>query len=426
MTLLDQPEAASAAAPAEERPPPLRRNRDFLLLWTGAGLSQFGVRAAVSAYPLLMLWYTGSPASAGLVGSAALLPQLFLLLPAGALVDRWDRRRLMVVCDAVGLASMGSLAVALWFGMLSVPHVMAAAFLEGAAVIFYKLAERAAVRHVVHEDHLSAALSQNEARGQAAGLLGQPTGAVLFQAFRWLPFGVAALTHLFALVTLLLIPKSFQDAREAQERRSVRAEIGEGIAWVWRQRFMRVAIVIVGGSNLLFQVLNLALVLIVKEGGYPPAYMAVIGVIEGVGGIAGALTASWFMKRLPLPALLIGALMVWAGLMAGIALTGSPVVLGALCAGTSWAGALLNVAAGVHQVRITPDEMQGRAMSVFGLFGSGMNSLGALAGGFLLAVVGTYWSVLAAAAGMALLALAAFAAPAVRGMGRVEEKGSPA
>ncbi|MEU0674551.1 MFS transporter [Streptomyces sp. NPDC006172] len=413
MTLLDQPEASQRA----EKPAPLRRNRDFLLLWTGAGLSQFGVRAAVSAYPLLMLWYTGSPSSAGLVGFAALLPQLFLLLPAGALVDRWDRRRLMMVCDAVGLASMGSLAAALWFGVLSVPHVMAAAFLEGGAVIFYKLAERAAVRHVVHEDHLAAALSQNEARGQAAGLLGQPTGAVLFQAFRWLPFGVAAFTHLFALITLLLIPGSFQDERAEAEKRSVRAEIGEGIAWVWRQRFMRAAIIIVGGSNLLFQVLNLALVLIVKEGGYAPSYMAVIGVIEGVGGIAGALTASWFMKRLPLPALLIGALVVWAALMAGIAVTGHPVVLGALCAGTSWAGALLNVAAGVHQVRVTPDAMQGRATSVFGLVGSGMNSLGALVGGFLLAAAGAYWSVLAAAAGMALLALAALATPAVRRMG---------
>ncbi|MCX4411148.1 MFS transporter [Streptomyces sp. NBC_01764] len=185
MTLLDQAEVPEET----EKPPPLRRNKNFLLLWSGAGLSQCGVRAAVSAYPLLMLWYTGSPADAGLVGSAALLPQLLLLLPAGALVDRWDRRRLMVVCDAVGLVSMGSLAAALWFGVLSVPHVMAAAFLEGGAVIFYKLAERAAVRHLVHPDHLSAALSQNEARGQAAGLLGQPSAAVLFQAFRWLPFG---------------------------------------------------------------------------------------------------------------------------------------------------------------------------------------------------------------------------------------------
>lgn len=203
----------------------------------------------------------------------------------------------------------------------------------------------------------------------------------------------------------------------------MRAEIGEGIAWVWRQRFTRAAIVIVGGSNLLFQILDLALVLIVKEGGYPPSYMAVIGIIEGVGGVLGALTASWFMKRLPLPAILIGALLAWAGLIAGIALTGQPVVLGALCAGTSWAGALLNVAAGVHQVRVPPDEMQGRAMSVFGLVGSGMNSLGAPAGGLLLAAAGTYRSVLGVAAAMAVLALVALATPAVRSMGAEERQG---
>ena len=426
MTLLDSTQADStqadgvrtdAARAEEHRPPPLRRNRDFLMLWSGAGLSLFGVRVAVSAYPLLMLWYSGSPAKAGLVGFAALLPQLFLLLPAGALVDRCNRRRLMICCDAVGLLSMGSLAVVLALGTLSVAQVMAAAFLEGSAVILYRIAERAAVRHVVHPDHLPAALSQNEARGQAAGLLGQPTGAALFSAFRWLPFGVAGLTHTLALVTLLLIRKDFQEERVQDADaapRSMGSDIKEGVVWVWRQRFMRAAILIVGASNLAFQVVNLALALIVLRGGYPSYMVGVIGIIEGVGGVGGALTASWFMKRLPVQGILIGALVVWAVLIAGIAFTGQPVLLGLLCAGTSWAGALLNVAAGVHQVRVTPDEMQGRATSVFGLAGSGMNSLGALVGGLLLASCGARWSVLGAAVVMAVLASMALLMPAIR------------
>ncbi|MEV4438739.1 MFS transporter [Streptomyces sp. NPDC049577] len=105
MSLLDRP-----AHDTEPAPGPLRRNRDFLLLWTGAGLSLLGLRASTAAYPLLMLWYGGSPAGAGLVGAAALLPQLLVQLPAGALVDRWDRRRLLIGCDAAGLVAMGNRA----------------------------------------------------------------------------------------------------------------------------------------------------------------------------------------------------------------------------------------------------------------------------------------------------------------------------
>ncbi|MEU2559201.1 MFS transporter [Streptomyces longispororuber] len=401
------------AATGTEPVPPLRRNRDFRLMWTGAGASLFGTRVAATAYPLLMLWSGGSPAQAGLVGFAALLPQLLLLLPAGVLVDRWDRRRVMLGCDLVGLVSMASLVVALAGGRLWVHHVMAAAFLEGAAVILYRLAERAAVRHVVHPSHLSAALAQNEARGRAAGLLGQPLGSVLFTAFRWLPFGVAALTHLVALLTLSAIRKDFQDT-DRPAPRALRTEIAEGVAWVWRQRFMRAAILLVGGSNLAFQVLALALVLIIKEGGYEPYMVGVLGLLGGAGGVLGAMTAPWFMRRFPIQEILVLAMALWAALMCAVGFVGHPVALGALGAGTSAAGALLNVAAGVHQVQVTPDALQGRVSSVFTLVGSGLNSLGALLGGALLAAFGTRTTVLGVSIGMTVLTAVALSAPVIK------------
>ncbi|MDX3418900.1 MFS transporter [Streptomyces sp. MD20-1-1] len=393
--------------------PPLRRNRDFRLLWTGAGSSLLGVRVAVSAYPLLMLWSGGSPADAGLVAFAALLPQLFLLLPAGALVDRWNRRRVMIVCDMAGALAMGSLVAALVTGRLWLPHVMAVAFVEGGAVSIYRLAERAAVRHVVHPTHLSAALSQNEARGHAAGLLGQPVGSALFTVFRWLPFCLATFTHLVAMATLLLIRKDFQGER-THKPRDLKAEIREGIAWVWHRRFMRAAILLVGGSNLAFQLISLALVLIVKEGGHPAYMVGALGLLGGLGGVLGAAGASWFMRRLPIQGILIAALAFWSALMFAVAFVDHPFGLGALMAGMSGAGALLNVAAGVHQVQVTPDEMQGRVTSVFGLVGSGLNSFGALVGGVLLAAFGSTNAVLGTAAAMAVLALVAVATPSVR------------
>ncbi|MFJ8691312.1 MFS transporter [Streptomyces roseolilacinus] len=422
MSAVGGPDVASGP----RRPPaPLRKNRDFLLLWLGAGLSVLGDRAATVAFPLLMVWYGGSTVEAGLVGFAGLLPMLLVQLPAGVVVDRLDRRRTMIVCDVAGLLAMGSVAVALAQGRLWLPHMLVVAFVEGTAAIFYRLSERAAVRNVVHEAHLSTALSQNEARARAAGLLGQPLGSSLYGAAKWSPFLFAAVGHLAALVGLLLIRSRFQTAERRHEPWRMRAEIGEGFTWLWGQRFLRAAILLVAVTNILFQALSLALVLIVKESGGSPATIGLIGLVSGVGGIAGALTGSRFVRRLHPGTVMISIFAVWAALMPLVAVTTNVFVLAALFAGTSFAGAVLNLMAGVYQVQTTPDAMQGRVGAVAGLLSSGASSLGALAGGFALAAVGSTTTVLAVAAVMLGTFVTAALTPAVRGARRDGTPPSP-
>ncbi|WP_432140277.1 MFS transporter [Streptomyces sp. bgisy084] len=394
-------------------PSPLRLNRDFLLLWTGAGMSLLGLRASTAAYPLLMLWYGDSPTGAGMVGFAALLPQLVVQLHAGALVDRWDRRRLLICCDITGLLAMGAVVVMLAAGRLWLPGLMVAAFVDGAVGLFQRLAERAAVAHVVPPSQLSQALGQNEARGQAAGLLGQPAGSGLFTLGPWVPFGFAAVSHLLALGTVLFIRKDLQGERSAPARK-LRSEVVEGLRWVRRQRFMRAAVGLIAGSNLLFQILVLTLALTVKEHDGSALTVGLIGLVAGLGGVAGALAGARAAGRLRPFSVLAGSLGVWTVLMVPVPFTSDPWALGVLLAGMSFAGALMNVVAGVYQVRVTPDALQGRVTSVFALLGSGMGSAGALVGGLLLSAVGTYPTALGIAAAMALLALAAAVAPALR------------
>src|ERR671939_2029323 len=98
---------------------PLRRNRDFMLLWSGQAVSELGTRTAWIAYPLLVLAITGSPAKAGIVTFANRFPYFLFSLPAGALVDRWERKRIMLVCDAGRLLGAASIVVALAAGRLS-------------------------------------------------------------------------------------------------------------------------------------------------------------------------------------------------------------------------------------------------------------------------------------------------------------------
>lgn len=255
---------------ASPAPPtvPLRHNRDFLLLWLGAGLSNLGGTVASVGFPLLLVFAGRSTVAAGWTGFAGLLPLLLIQLPAGVLVDRWDRRRTMIWCNVAALAAVGSVGVALFLGVLWLPLLMVAAFVEGGAAVIYRLAERAAVSNVVAAGQLSTALSQNEARTRAAGLLGQPLSSSLFAAARSAPFLFAALSHGLALVGLLFIRARFQQERQ-EPRRAVRLELAAGFGWLRRQRFLRSALVLVAVTNVLFQVLSLALVVMVRDDGAP-------------------------------------------------------------------------------------------------------------------------------------------------------------
>src|SRR5919202_3578730 len=114
---------------------PLRRNRDFRLLWSGLAVSILGSRMSATAYPLLVLSLTHSPRDAGLVGFCATLPYLLVQLPAGAIVDRVNRKRLMIACDIGRALALASLVVALAAGVLSLAQVIVVSLLQGSLFV---------------------------------------------------------------------------------------------------------------------------------------------------------------------------------------------------------------------------------------------------------------------------------------------------
>lgn len=406
---------ARDVAPAESGPAgPLRKNRQFLLLWSGAGMSFLGARVTAAAYPVIVLWHTDSPLAMSVVSFAALLPLLLIQLPAGAFVDRWDRRRLMMACEVGRLLAVGSVAVALAAGRISVPHLAVVAFAEASLTVFYRLAERGAVRNLVHRDHLSAALSQNEARGRAAGLLGQPGGILLQTLTRWAPFAFSSAAYLLSLFSLLLIRKDFQGARTGSAKKRLRSEVADGLRWLWARPFLRAVLVSIAVTNILFQLLGMAMIVLVKEEGQSSASLAIIFGISGAGGVIGAL-AGGRLRRLSLGSVMIGGIAVWAVLMGAMSFVRDPFALGGLYAGAAAVGAAFNVVAAVYQVRITPDELQGRVAATGALIGSGSSSLGALLGGLLLAAWGAGQTISVIGGAMALLAVIAAVGPALKG-----------
>src|SRR5579883_1500570 len=108
------------------RPASLWRNRDYLLLWGGQTLSNISGVSRI-AYPLLVLAITGSPAQAGLIGALRALMYIVLILPAGALLDRWNRKQVMLICDTARAIGMASIPVAALTGYLTLAQLYAVA-----------------------------------------------------------------------------------------------------------------------------------------------------------------------------------------------------------------------------------------------------------------------------------------------------------
>jgi len=395
---------------------PLRRNRDFFLLWTGAGFSELGARMSVIAFPLVLVWYEQSPLGAGIVAFAGLLPSLVLQLPAGVLVDRWDRRRLMVVCDAIAAVAMASAAVALAFGVVWLPHLCVVAFLEGSCMIFYLLAERAAVRNVVEPDQLPTAISQNEARGRAAGLLGQPAGSALFAVLWWLPFAATAVGHLVALTNVALIRKKLQAPREPRPL-SLRRDLVAGVHWLWGQKFMRSATLLVAATNFLAQIVTLTAILMIRDLGGSAAITGLIGTAGGIGGVCGALLGAVLLRGLSLGGVVLLDLAARAVLIPVMAFTTVLPLLFVPFVLMSFSGAVLNVGAGSYLARIVPDELHGRAMSAILLTSWGANSAGALVGGLMLTTLAASATLLWAGGFVAVILVVAVLSPTIRGAG---------
>ncbi|HWM03466.1 MAG TPA: MFS transporter [Actinophytocola sp.] len=396
--------------------PPLRRNRDFLLLWTGSAVSSLGSNASSIAYPLLVLALTGSPLDAGFAGFVALLPQLLFQLPAGVLVDRFDRKRVMIWCDVLRATVLATVVVALVADRLTLVHVLAAGLVEGMLTVCFKIAAAAAVRNVVHPTHLTAALSRNEARERAGAMLGQPLGGILFGLGRAVPFLFDAITYLVSLGALLMIRTPFQ-----RTRRGERVRFTAGVSWLWRNPFLRATTFLVASSNLLFRALFLAVIVIAADNGASAGEVGVMLGLAAVGGVVGSLLAPVAERRLSMRTVVIAANWAWAGLVPMVLLVRDPLAIGAIYAFMCFIGPLWNVAISAYQIAVTPDHIQGRVLAAAGMVAFGAIPLGSLVGGAALGWFGTTATVAGLAVWMVLIALFATASPAVRNAPRPAE-----
>ncbi|MEH1123484.1 MFS transporter [Micromonospora sp. CPCC 206061] len=400
-------------------PVPLWRNRDFLLLWTGQVASTLGTRISGLAYPLLVLAVTGSPAWAGLVASAQAAPFLIWFLPAGALVDRWPRKRIMLAADAGRAVALASVAVAVVLGRITIGHLMVVAFVEGTLFVFFLLAETAALPHVVPKSQLPAAIAQNQARDQGADLAGQPLGGLLFGLGHAMPFAADAVSYVVGLALIVPIRRSLGEEQVAQ-RRHLLAEISEGVRWLWRQDLLRALVAIASAGNLAFSALGLTIIVRATDLGASSAAVGVLLGLFGVGAIAGALVAPPAQRLVAPKVIMLGALWWWVALLVALALAPTVFVLGAVYTVGALMGPIFNTTNAAYRYVLTPDRLQGRVNGVSRMIGWGARPVGALLGGISLGTLGAVWTFAALATWLAIVAAASTASRQIRRIPRLE------
>ncbi|RSM52817.1 MFS transporter [Actinoplanes sp. ATCC 53533] len=393
--------------------PTLWRNRDFVTLWSGQVVATLGARISATAMPLLVLATTGSPADAGLVGAAATVPFLVANLPAGPLVDRWNRRRILLISQVVAGLAMATVPIALWLGILTVAQLVVVAFAQGVCSVFFGLAESASLPTIVPAALLPTALAQNEARSRGAALAGGPLGGLLFGLDRALPFIADAISYAAASIALLFLRKDLQSAATAPAEPFWRATVS-GLRWIWRHPLIRTAILLIAASNLVFQALILVIVVLAQRHGATAGDIGtMLGIYSG-GGLIGALAAGRLHRYFTPKLVIIGVNWCWAALLPLFLLAEDPLRIGAIGAATAFIGPLWNVVIVSYTALLVPNELLGRVSSAAMTLSWGVMPIGSLGAGLVLTIAGPTGAVLVLAGIMLVTAIGATISPAVR------------
>ncbi len=361
----------------------LARNRDFTILWVGETVSTLGSRMSLFTFPLVGYALSGSAMVAALAEAAHLAGMSAALLPAGVAVDRVDRRRLMTLVSGTGALLYLSLVVAGVLGGLTVPHLVVVALLIGVGAGIFGPAQTSAIRTVVPTDDLPTALAQNQAREHVAGLVGAPLGGLLYAVTRWLPFAVDAVTFAISCLTLSRIRTSLAPVPR-EGRRSLRADLVEGIRFVLARPFFRVLLTWAALANLVVNALFFAALLRMIQAGHHPAEIGLAETGAALGGLAGAALAPYLIDRLATGRLTV--LIAWAQALPVLPLIwwGEPAAVGACLFALMLLNPAGNAGIGAYRMAVTPAELQGRVSAASTFVAMSVMSLAPLLGGLLL------------------------------------------
>jgi MFS family permease len=394
----------SASKGSSPRP---KLGRPYWRVWWANAISSTGDGAFVAALPLLAVTITRDPRLVSVVTAATYLPWMLFSLPAGAIVDRYDRATLMWRSQAVQAVIVAAITIGIVFHQANIALLALAGFGLGCAEVIFSNAAQAMLPALVPPELLAKANgSQQISLTVGESFLGPPVGSLLFAAAAALPFGLDAASFAGSAALVARLPKS-KDRPQDDSRPTIRAQIKEGLAWLVRHRLLRVVAVLLGVYNFANQMGQAILVLLatqtlhVGSRGYGFLLAA-----SAVGSVIGGLVCPVLARRLGFLGSLVLGGAIDAAVFVGIGLAPDAAVAAVLLAGQGFGVTLWNVVTVSLRQQIVPSDLLGRVNSVYRMLGWGLMPVGALAGGFIAHAAGLRapYVVAGALCGLSLLA----------------------
>lgn len=382
---------------------------NYRKLWTASAVSNVGDGITSAAFPLLAASLTRDPTTIAGIAAAARLPWLVFSLVGGALVDRSDRRVLMGAVDLFRGGLMVLLGLAVVGGWATIPFLYALAIAFGFAEVLFDNASQSVMPAVVAHESLERANARIYAAEIVANsFAGPPLGGLLFAAAASVPFLVDGGSFFAAaLLVLAMRGATFRAERPEGPRRTLRAEIAEGLRWLWGHPLLRPMALILGMLNLAGNAaLSLAVLFALEILGLDEIGFGLLLTAGAAGSLAGTALASRLSRRFGPGRTILATVVVMTATMAAAGATSDPYLFGVMSALFAAAGIVWNVITVSLRQSIIPPALLGRVNSVYRFLAWGTIPVGAMLGGLLADASGLRAPFFAAAAIQAVLVVA--------------------
>ncbi|MBB5632176.1 MFS family permease [Cryobacterium mesophilum] len=374
---------ATTTKPPRERTP---LGANFWKLLTSSGLSNLADGVFKLALPLVAIRYTQEPVLIAGLSLVASLPWLLFALQAGALADRHDRRRIMLLANIARAVLLAAVAASIALGVESIWVLYAVALCVGTAETLYDTSAQSILPQIVGRTQLSRANGRLYAVEMTANqFVGPPLGGFLVATGALIAFSVPAGLWLVAVGMLFLVRGNFQVARENPAR--MRSEIMEGLRFLWRTRVLRTLAFMTGLFNLTSSA-AFAIFVLYAAGpksamGLTDAQVGILFTTTAIGSLLGSFAAEHIERAIGRALSLSLSIVGGAVLLITPAFTTNPFIIGGAFFIGGFTVVLWNVVAVSLRQRITPDRLLGRVNSGYRLLAWGTMPLGAAIGGVL-------------------------------------------
>ncbi|MCL5108649.1 MAG: MFS transporter [Chloroflexi bacterium] len=379
---------------------------DFLKLWADQTISQFGSQITFLALPLVAALLGATPLEMGVLSAVEMLPFLLVGLPAGVWVDRMPRRPILIAGDLGRALVLASIPLAFLLDALTIGQLYVVAFIAGTFTVFFDVAYMSFLPALVTREELVEGNSKLETTRAAAQIAGPGVAGTLIQLFSApVAILVDSLSFLISAAFLLAVHTGEPAAVRRNPAGGVRAEIGEGLRYVFSQPLLRPIASATATFNL-FSSATFALYILfaVEELALDAAVIGLIFAVGNVGALLGATAAGTATRLLGLGRSIIGA-MVLCGLASFLVPLATPATAVALLVPSLVVSGIGNMVYNINQVSlrqaITPARLQGRMNATVRFMVWGTMPIGSLLGGTLGQWLGLRPAILLAAAGSA-------------------------